>query len=311
MHTIDRYLFGVVLLATTPGVVQAGYVLPQLGGGQVSQAGAPMKHADITLVGTTLNVHVDTTVPVPLLRSLMAPDEFDASMPWAVLQEKAHNFQYGWNPSGFWAPPSGTAVWIEQLDVTAGLEVYYVAGLPISAPYDPIFGTEGSSTRWQWDGFMTHNAYAVLNPSESSYHATYKVYIGDQNTGEATSGYTGAVVQLDFIAEPVLTADFNEDSLVNSDDLATWQQYFGTSSGATNDQGDTNFDGDVDGQDLLHWQRQLTGEGDDSAVPLGMVPEPGTMVLAFVTFCMVAVGRPFDNDVMIGSIFYVGLPRKS
>ena len=292
MRTIYPSLVGMMLLVSSPRVVQAGYVQPQLGGGhQVNQAGAPMKHADITLIGTTLNVHVDATVPIPLLRSLIAPDEFDASMPWSVLQEKAHNFQYGWNVSGFWFPPSGTAVWIEQLEVSAGLEVYYVEGLPASTPYDPIFGTEGSSTRWKWDGFMTHNAYAVLNPSESTYHATYKVYIGDQNTGVETSGYTGAEVQFDFIADPLLTADFNEDSLVNSDDLAIWQQHFGNSSGATNDQGDTSSDGDVDGHDLLHWQRQFTGEGINSAVTLGIVPEPSTMVLAFFAFGMLAASR--------------------
>jgi hypothetical protein len=291
MRTIYPSLVGMMLLVSSPRVVQAGYVLPQLGGGQVNQAGAPMKHADITLIGTTLNVHVDTTVPIPLLRSLTAPDEFDVSMPWSVLQEKAHNFQYGWNPSGFWAPPPGTAVWIEQLEVSAGLEVYYVAGLPISPPYDPIFGTEGSSTRWQWDGFMTHNAYAVLNPSESTYQATYKVYFGDQNTGVETSGYIGAEVQFDFIADPILTADFNEDSFVNSDDMAIWKQHFGTSSGATNDQGDTSSDGDVDGHDLLHWQRQFTGGEINSAIMLGSVPEPSTIVLAFVAFGMMAVSR--------------------
>jgi hypothetical protein len=135
------------------------------------------------------------------------------------------------------------------------------------------------------------NAYAVLNPSESTYQATYKVYIGDQNTGVETSGYTGAEVQFDFIADPILTADFNEDSFVNSDDMAIWKQHFGTSSGATNDQGDTSSDGDVDGHDLLHWQRQFTGGEINSAIMLGSVPEPSTIVLALVAFGMMAVSR--------------------
>lgn len=282
-------LIGMALWAFFPVVVQAGYVQPQLGGGQVSQAGAPMKHADITLVGTTLNVHIDATVPVPLLRPLTAPNEFDPAMPWTVLQEKAHNFQYGWNPSGFWAPPSGSAVWIEQLDLSPDLEVYYVAGLPVSPPYDPIFGTEGSSTRWKWDGFMTHNAYAILNPSESTYHATYKVYLGDQDTGAETAGYTGAEVRFDFIANPVLTADFNDDHFVNNDDLAIWQQHFGTSSSVTNDRGDANSDGDVDGSDLLDWQRQFTGEVLSITANVGIIPEPSTISLAIAAVGMMAL----------------------
>ena len=294
MRTLYLTLIRMALLTCFLDTVQAAYVLPQLGGGQVSQNGAPMKHADITLVGNTLNVHIDATVPVPLLRSLAAPDEFDPAMPWSVLEEKAHNFQYGWNPSGFWAPPSGSAVWIEQLDISPGLEVYYVAGLPVSPPYAPLFGTEGSPARWKWDGFMTHNAYAVLHPSESTYHATYKVYLGDPNTGEETSGYTGAEVRFDFLANPVLTADFNVDGSVDNADLVVWQQYFGTSSSAANNQGDTNFDGDVDGSDLLAWQRQFTGEVAsielaNMAAKLGNVPEPSTLSLVFAAIGMMVI----------------------
>ena len=120
---------------------------------------------------------------------------------------------------------------------------------------------------------MTHNAYAVLNPSESTYQATYKVYLGDQNTGVETSGYTGAEVQFDFIADPILTADFNEDSFVNSDDLAIWQQHFGTSNGATNDQGDTSSDGDVDGHEAPWAAGGHPGGLDDGIRPHADVSE--------------------------------------
>lgn len=58
-----------------------------------------MKHADITFDGVNLRVHVDSTVPIPLLRSICPPDQFDPAMPWYVLENKAHNFQYGWNPT--------------------------------------------------------------------------------------------------------------------------------------------------------------------------------------------------------------------
>lgn len=271
------FLLPYFAVACLPLTALAGVVLPQLGGGEAGLAVAPMKHADITLVGNSLQVAVDASVPTPLLRPLSKENEFDPAQPWAVLGRKAHNFQYGWNPSGFWAPPSGSAVWIEQLDISAGLEVYYVAGLPVSPPYDPIFSTEESSPRWKWDGFMTHNAYAVLNPTESSYQAIYRVYLGDETTGAETEGYDSAQVQFNFQATPVLTADFNDDQSVNHGDFNVWQEHYGMLSTATQEQGDTNADDDVDGHDFLTWQRQLSGESMSLAA--NVVPEPSTVML--------------------------------
>lgn len=276
MHRLFSFFVAIVVGASTIGSAGAGYVLPNLGGGQ---GNASMKHADITLVGTSLSVHIDPTVPIPLLRPLTSPDEFNPAMPWSVLQDKAHNFQYGWNASGYWAPPPGTAVWIEQLDASPGLEVYYVSGLPASLPYDPIFGTDGSSAAWKWDGFMTHNAYAILNPTESIYEATYKVYIGDQNTGAETAGYDSAEVTFQFEATPILTADFNDDASVDDLDLAIWGQHYGMSGEATNSMGDANYDANVDGLDLLAWQRQFSnGQTPNSSAAI-LVPEPASLGL--------------------------------
>lgn len=50
-------------------------------------------------------------------------------------------------------------------------------------------------------------------------------------------------------------ADFNEDQFVDAADLAIWSSGYGT-IGASLDQGDSNFDSDVDGSDFLTWQRQ-------------------------------------------------------
>lgn len=41
---------------------------------------------------------------------------------------------------------------------------------------------------------MTHNVYAVLNPTKTDYAANYKVYIGDASTGDPLSAYGSATV---------------------------------------------------------------------------------------------------------------------
>lgn len=282
LEAICGILFFLGMQFGMPSDVLGGYVIPQLGGGQVGMGTAPMKHADITLVGNSLVVHLDDTVPTPILRPLTAPDEFDPAMPWGVLGDKSHNFQYGWNPSGFWAPPVGAGIWIEEIAASPELEVYFVDGLPVSPPYDPIFGTANSSTKWKWSGSMTHNAYAVENPMRTEYEATYKVYIGDEITGTEIVGYQSAEVTFHFTATPLLTADFNSDTRVDDNDLAIWQQSYAIVSGALNSQGDTDGDGDVDGRDFLTWQRQFTGVAAplSEGAPFKSVPEPSAVSLA-------------------------------
>lgn len=233
---------------------------------------APMKHADISLVGNELSVRLDDTVSTPLLRPLEAPDEFDPSMPWAVLSGAAHNFQYAWNAGGFWMPPSGGAVWVELLSATPGLETYYVSGPPPSTPYTPIFGTDGSSLRWKWSGAMTHNAYAVTDPQLPRYEANYRIYIGSDATGELWAEYQPA--EISFIFDVQLpSADFNDDGFVDGADFLVWQREVG----GTPVWADGNTDGAVDERDLSLWKTQF-GRVTVLA-PSTPVPEPSAMRL--------------------------------
>jgi hypothetical protein len=103
----------------------------------------------------------------------------------------------------------GSGIWIERVSQSPGLETYYAdgmfgvggtgnsasgtpqvysnatTGLPIiyDNNYYGIFGTDGSSTKWQWDGTMIHNVYAVpaawVTQPNQLFSATYKVYVGD------------------------------------------------------------------------------------------------------------------------------------
>ena len=91
----------------------------------------------------------------------------------------------------------GASIWIESVSQSAGLDTYLAIGKygvnanntttvdPAAHGYTGIFGTAGSSTRWQWDYQMDHNTYAVpwadLSPNQQ-YTATYKVYVGDSHS---------------------------------------------------------------------------------------------------------------------------------
>lgn len=202
-HFVTRSLLfaSLGLSLMTSGGARAAFVTPQMGGGQVGMmGGAPMTHLDISFDGTDLAVHIDESVATPMLRPLSPPDTFDPAEPWSVLADKAYNFQYGWNPSGFISLPDDAGVWIQRVSQDDGLETY--ARPPAAEPaYTPLFESDGD--RWQWTGAMTHNAYAVLDPTQPSYEATYRVYIGDGETGEVLAGYGSDEVTLTFDATPV------------------------------------------------------------------------------------------------------------
>ena len=80
---------------------------------------------------------------------------------------------------------------------------------------------------------------------------------------DAASSTGGSVVIADavrvVVAAPstsIENADFNNDSSVNGFDFLTWQQGFGTASGADLSQGDANADEAVDAADLAIWNAQ-------------------------------------------------------
>ena len=267
----------------------AGYVTPQIGGGQVGQGDAPMKHADITFDGQSLHVQVDPTVATPVLRPLTEPNEFDPAQLWSVLGTKAYNFQYGWNPGGFMMVPSGSWIWVEQLSATPGLEVYQRP--PATPAYDPIFGTDGSSTRWRWNGAMTHNVYAVQDPAFVLYEANYRVYLGNDVTGEPLSGYGAAEVTFQFAVPTVLEGDYNGDGVVDAADYTVWRDNFGLPVTLP---GDTT-PGTVDDADFAAWRENYgatSGSRSTVGAVVGLaaaVPEPASWLAALLAAAAVVV----------------------
>jgi hypothetical protein len=182
-----------------PCVVQAAYVTPMRGGGQLTPA-PPMIHCDVMFDGTNITLGFQVAeADIPLLRPLVSPDQFDPAQPWAVLQNKAYNYQYAWNPGGLISLPTGTGIWVERMSQDNGLETYVRP--PASTSWPAVFTQDGE--RWKWGGSMQHNAYAVLNPTQDHYRVTYRVYIAEAATGVPIAGYGSATVTWTFHTTPV------------------------------------------------------------------------------------------------------------
>ena len=175
------------------------------------------------LLGT--NVNPTTSQPGPGIGS------FDPAQVWNVLNETAFSRTMGWNDPGYdlVLPPdnspssilyaihnvygTGSGIWIESTGKSLGLDTYLAVGMwgvnanstqavdyanPSGVPYSGIFGTNGSSAKWHWDGYMDHNTYTVpfsyLNMPNQPFSATYRLYIGDAAGNELLVDKNGTPV---------------------------------------------------------------------------------------------------------------------
>ncbi|MCA9241391.1 MAG: hypothetical protein KDA37_14380 [Planctomycetales bacterium] len=286
------YRFVTTILLLQPAWGIAAYVNPTMGGGQITQGAAGMKHADISFLGGAISVVLDETVPTPVLRPLEAGLQFDPDGVWGMINHHAYNFQYGWNPSVFDAyPPPGAWLWIEQLGASPGLKTYQQP--PAEPTGLPIFGTEGSSPRWRWSGEMTHNVYAVEAPRDSSYYATYRVYIGYDATGDPVSGYQPAEVTFNFTAEGLLPGDYNADGAVRAADYTLWRDNVGQPAGALpNDP----HESPIGAQQYAAWRENYGASAHTTAeVNTVSTPEPGASILIVLSALMFFVDARRPN----------------
>jgi hypothetical protein len=157
---------------------------------------------------STLRLNVQDQVANPVL-SLAPAGTYDPAQPWAVLNGTEYSRKLGWDDMNKANPDPSTRIlnliqaaygpdarlWIDCLSKSPGLECYLAIGKyginadnslaldPAINAYSGIFGTAGSSTRWEWDGKMDHNTYAVsvndISTPGQVFSATYKVYVGD------------------------------------------------------------------------------------------------------------------------------------
>lgn len=88
---------------------------------------------------------------------------------------------------------------------------------------------------------------------------------------DATMGMIGGNVVYDAIS--AYEADFNNDGVVDGDDLTKWEGDYGVNGGS-----DADGDGESTGNDFLWWQRQL-GSGVPLAAAVTSVPEPASITL--------------------------------
>lgn len=150
----------------------------------------------------------------------------------------------------------------DAIDVVTGKT--YIVEFDLGAEFNSqlFVGRNGNNTT-NYTGGQAFRARKTLSPADPM-------------------GYRDIGMAFTITSASALAADFNSANGVNADDLAIWKTGFGTQTGATKAQGNTNpgVDGDVDGEDYLEWQREFGLTGASPAV--GIVPEPAGAALALI-----------------------------
>lgn len=163
------------------------------------QSLGPMEHATVSwnAAAQAIEVAEDVTGPLALVGDGQAH-----TPPADVLDGKAYNNQPGFAKGNAFAPPTGTGVWVEVLAISDGLSTY-AGGMRSEAmvpmhTFAPILSAAGE--RWLWSGTMHHPWYAAVDPGD--YAVTYRVFIGDEVTGEPVSPYGSDTTQFTFHLAP-------------------------------------------------------------------------------------------------------------
>jgi hypothetical protein len=119
-------------------------------------------------------------------------------------------------------------------------------------------------------GFSPGNQTFAYTPSTNGNHTF--VAIAEYNSGGQTR-YTSKYVTAFYLGAPTAAerGDFDENGVVNGDDLAAWSADYGTSGPGLSD---ADGDGDADGADFMIWQRHV---GASSLHTLA--PEPSAATL--------------------------------
>ncbi len=95
--------------------------------------------------------------------------------------------------------------------------------------------------------------------------------------GDDVSPWTGnnaeaQLVRIEFLGNPrIVSADFDEDGVIDGNDFLTWQRGLGASGGASRGDGDANGDGAVNASDLGVWRSMFDSAQHAVAAPSSTV----------------------------------------
>jgi autotransporter-associated beta strand protein len=169
---------------------------------------------------------------------------------------------------------------------TAGTTVIELGGNTPGTQFDQVFAGDDVSLGGALQVSLVNLGGGTFSPALGS--AFEIIRAGDALAGTfgsvsvpaLTAGrkwaiqYSGKNVSLQVVAG--LSADFDQNNVVNAADLNVWRTSLGASA-----QGDADLDGDTDASDFIAWQRQvgsqlLTGVATAAA---GAIPEPNSALL--------------------------------
>ncbi len=160
--------------------------------------------------------------------------------------------------------------------------------VPIGLEYLTAPGDSGGGLFLQEAGIQKlAGITSIGTASDGNINSDYK----DRGSYTRVSRFNDWIEQTIAANSPVLSAaDFDADGDVDGDDLALWQNGFGTLSGATEVDGDADLDGDVDGADFLTWQQQL-GSTAPSLASSQAVSEPATAMMLILATPLLLIYR--------------------
>ena len=159
-----------------------------------------------------------------------------------------------------------------------------IADETLAATLDYIAANDDVWEGWAWWGggpWWNSGSYMFgLGPSSNN-------YINPASADEAAA----LPYLIPYLApDPVdIAGDFNQDEIVNGDDLLLWRMSLGRTGLHLAADGDD--DGDVDGNDFLVWQRTL-GMTTPTTPATSQVPEPAPMIVVAVATMWLASAKP-------------------
>lgn len=145
--------------------------------------------------------------------------------------------------------------------------LYFVNGLGGQSIY--TFGPRAPGSELRYN--ENTGAMRISVTDQEAHFEFLAVEFGTDGLDGGTPVDSFTLMQGNLPTPPALTADFNDDGFVDTEDLLIWSSAFGPS-----DLADADGDHDSDGDDFLTWQRQKSSFQPLYDPTIVAVPEPAT-----------------------------------